>query len=177
MTYGSNKAHRPADYHPWRSGLAPKQAERERTCTVCQATKPIDQYARSGATGRRTVCRECYNAKRREDEATPEGRAHKRETEREHYHRDPSVKIAANRRCRHKKLADAGRSIVPVPERWYGTVRASLELDISVSWVGRLCQSGELRAVKTANGKHGGLCWRVDPASVAETKKRRRGLA
>lgn len=176
MTYGSNKAHRPADHHPWRSGWVPKKVERERTCTVCSTTKPIGDYAPSGS-GRRTVCRECYNAKRREDEATPEGRAHKRAVDRAHYHRHPHKKVAANRRCRHKKLAEAGRPVVPVPERWYGTVRASLELDISVSWVGRLCQSGELRAVKTANGKHGGLCWRVDPASVAEMKKKRRGLA
>jgi len=174
-SYQSNKAHRPASDHPWRGGWVPKSVERERTCTVCDTTKPIGDYAPSGS-GRRTVCRECYNAKRREDESTPEGRAHKRAVDRADYQRHPHKKIAANRRCRHKKLAEAGRPIVSVPERWYGTVRASLELDISVSWVGRLCQSGELRSIKTANGRHGGLCWRIDPASVAEMKKRR-GLA
>lgn len=158
---------RPADWHPWRGGVA-RPAEEARTCRLCGETKPLAAFPRSGGAGRYTTCRPCHNARRR---ASPEDRSRKRERERERYRADPSVKIRANRRNRHRRLAREGRPVTPAPHRWWSVVRAAIELGHGEAWVQARCRSGELRAIKAINHPHGGYCWRIDPASVAELKR------
>ena len=70
-----------------------------------------------------------------------------------------------------------GQPLPVVPNRWMTCIRAAMELDVSDSWVRKMVEKNKLTAVKAANYPVGGLVWRIDPASVAEMKKKRRGLA
>lgn len=41
MTYGSNKAHRPADHHPWRTGKPPLQPRPISPYPIAKPTPPV----------------------------------------------------------------------------------------------------------------------------------------
>jgi len=59
---------------------------------------------------------------------------------------------------------------------WYSVAHAASELGMTKQGVQWRCLHGSVSAVKLPNYPYRGLCWRIDPASVTEMKKRR-GLA
>lgn len=167
MTYESNKAHRPADDHPWRSsGLAkPTAVEVQRTCRKCGETKPVEDFPRPTTSRRRySYCTLCANA------LAQAYRSNNREVLlerwREYRERNKDVLNARKRAVWRREQEQAGRAIPPLLRRWWTATRAALEMGLTPNAVTVLARRGRLVGEKVPN-PDGGVMWQIDPASVA----------
>lgn len=180
MTYGSNKAHRPAAWHPWRnSGISdPKVLPPERTCKKCEQTKPIAEFRRLGDKPdhiRAHDCNACRAAYLANYYLIRKERIAERKRVYEQTARAVVLKRRRNARYTREAAIAAGKDVPdPAPQRWVGTVRAGIELGVCDDRVRDWCRKGELLARKI--WRKGGLSWAIDPASV-EAMKKERGLA
>lgn len=143
------------------------RTETERTCRGCGQTKPIREFASTGAYGRRSTCILCWNEAHRVAALPPEEAERRRARARERYRADPGRKIGQQREYLRRKRGPG----VVAPRRWYTVIRASVELGCGENWVRTLCRRGQLCAVRVVGAAPGGTVWRIDPASVAEWKE------
>lgn len=168
--YTSDKAHKPATWHPWRTpkkgDLRPSrpahQAETTRTCRTCGECKPLAAFTGDRTSGRKEVrCRACRNLRDRE--------LRDRTVERERERASRTLHNVSYNAARRRRYAlKHPRPIAP--DRWLSCVRAGMELNLSAAMVRVLARAGKLVAVKTRNYPSGGLVWRIDPDSVRSYK-------
>lgn len=132
--------------------------ERERTCTRCGATKPIESFAPTipgNPRHRRRACRACRVAA----SAAWDRRHPDRARERMRRYRRGGAESRATLARRRARRAAAG--LAPAPRGWWSTARAACETGYAPSYLARLCKRGILRAAR-----HWGGDWYIEPSGI-----------